>query len=107
MSAAVRRRALTWAWGSRPLRARRPLPPPGGRGIEDIAVDLPEEVYARLSRLLRAMTAPDLDALAGAMSDQVYEDMDGVYTALPRWGEETEAVRQQIAVGCESGDIVS
>ena len=80
---------------------------PEGRGIEDAAADLPEEVYARLTGLLRSNIAPDLDELGLAMTAQVYEDLDGVYTALPRWGEKTAAVAAQIRASCHERDIVS
>lgn len=53
------------------------------------------------------MKARSLNELRKRMSDDVYERLEGVYSSLPTWGEQTPAVRSLIGRSCADRDIVS
>ena len=57
--------------------------------------------------MLEKMKARSIRALRAKLSDEWYEECEGVYSHVPTWGPETESVRSQIARSCGDGDIVS
>ena len=48
-----------------------------------------------------------LDDLLPSLTDAWYEEVEGVYTSVPTFGQETQEVKNRIAMSCGDGDIVS